>query len=223
MNTPADIRQQVIQGDRNRALWVGSVISDIFGISSPVYLPWGEDRSLLPGGYGTGEDPVAENASEPTSMFGTPILGAVTFEGGTYSTYDRMSGRLIQGRYNDYTLPFSCICEFSRESHVITTGVLGNTGTVKELFGLGDWSISIRGIAVNGADRGKTSAHEQIKMLVKWQDINCAINVGGEVFESKSIYSIAIKSLDIQPIVAKYNVIPFQISAVSDEPLELTL
>jgi hypothetical protein len=219
MNIPKDIQQQVVQGSRNQALWTGSIISDIFGISSPVYLPWGKELSILPDYDGV--QLTDGDESGLTSMFGTPILGDITFEGGTYDRY--VNGRLTQGRYNDYTLPFSCICEFSRENHVITTNVLGNTGTVKELFGLGDWNISIRGIAVNGVDKAKKSAHEQIEMLVKYQEINSAIGVTGDVFEKKGIYSIVIKSLEIRPIEAKYNVIPFQIDAISDEPLELTL
>jgi hypothetical protein len=34
---------------------------------------------------------------------------------------------------------------------------------------------------------------------------------------------MVIKSISVQPIEAKYNVIPFQIEAVSDEPVELQI
>jgi hypothetical protein len=207
----------------------------VFKISSPVYIPWGSDKSFPPGDYEITENSAAElpayngvqfvggEKGEELSMFGTPVLGVVTFKGGSYNMYDRMSGQVKKVKIGDYILPYSCICEFSRESNVITTNVLGNTGTVKELFGLGDWNIRINGIAANGIDKVRLSAHEQIEMLTKWQNLSDAIGVNGDIFWKKGIYNIVIKSLNIQPIVAKYNVIPFQIEAVSDEPLELVL
>jgi hypothetical protein len=221
IQTP-DISQQIIQGDRNRALWVGSVLSDLFGISSPIYLPWGADKSFPPAGYENIRLTGGEEG-DALSMLGTPVFGVVTFLGGDYNMYDRESGRVTKVKYGDYTLPYSCICEFSRESNVITTETLGNTGTVKELFGLGDWNISIKGIAADGIDKVKLSAHQQIESLVKWQNLSDSIGVDGDMFRGKGIYNIVIKSLDVQPIEAKYHVIPFQIEAVSDEPLELTL
>jgi hypothetical protein len=216
-----DISQQIIHGSRNQALWVGSIISEVFGISSPIYLPWGSDKSELPA-Y---EDVqfISGEEGEELSVLGTPVFGIVTFEGGTYNVYDRASGQVKKVKYDDYTLPYSCICDFLRENNVITTNVLGNTGTVKELFGIGDWNISIRGIAVNGGNKYKNNAHEQIATLIERANICDAIGVNGPVFANKDISRMVIKSVKIQPIEAKYNVIPFQIEAVSDEPIELIL
>jgi hypothetical protein len=235
MVQPPDIRQSLIHGGRNQALWVGNIISEVFGISSPIYIPWGNNKSFPPGDYeipveGWGQTGGYENVrlisqekGDELSEFGTPVLGVVEFRAGTYNMYDRMSGQVKRVSYGSYTLPYSCICEFSRESNVITTNVLGNTGTVKELFGLGDWNINIRGIAVNSGNMYRDDAHEQIKKLTQWSNICDAINIGGAVFANKDISRVVIKSINIQPIEAKYNVIPFQIEMISDEPLELTL
>lgn len=224
------------QGALNKALWVGSVISDVFGISSPVYLPnaWIASDKKQPEGYDAKTESSATTLSEYPdfrladddesdifSTFGTPVLGTIAFKGGRYNVYNKSTGAVEKRQYGDYTLPYSCIVEFSRESNVITTDVLGNTGTVKELFGLGDWNINIRGIALN--DNGNASAHEQINRLIEWANINDAVNTEGDIFADKDIFAIVIKSIGIQPIEAKYNVIPFQIDAVSDEPLELTI
>jgi len=230
-----DVSNIIPRGGRGQALWLASMMSDIFGICIPVYIPYGKgEPAILPNYEPVGSAdsflPNYENIiftesqqSEIKSKFGLPVFGTVTFKGGTYNQYDRYSGRIKQAMCAEYTLPYSCLIEFSRENAVITTNLLGNQGTVKELFGLGDWNISIKGIAVNGLDRVGNDAHTQIENLVAWHEINDAIGVGGSLFSSKGIDRIVIKSLNIQPIEAKYNVIPFTIEALSDEPLELQL
>jgi hypothetical protein len=227
-----DIQQQLIHGDRNRALWVASVISDVFGVSSPVYLPWGKDAKWIPE-YGSVEKLPDYTATSPSpegdigegglSELGTPVFGVIRFGGGVYNRYSRRTGNIEQAKYGGYTLPWSCLVDFSRESNVVTTEMLGGNGTVKELYGLGDWNISIRGIAVNGGNKYGDNAHAQIKHLIDWADICDAIEVEGAVFSGKGIYRMVIKKIDIQPLQARYNVIPFQIEAVSDEALELVL
>ncbi|MDR0872985.1 MAG: DUF6046 domain-containing protein [Prevotellaceae bacterium] len=232
-----NIDNALIHGGRNQALWVGSVISQVFGINSPIYIPWGKTFSALPVEYEastTGQSPyhlptfenlqfTTDDEAEERSIFGLPVLGVVRFESGTYNEYNRSTGVVERREYGRYTLPYSCLIDFSRQSNVITTNVMGNTGTVKELYGLGDWDINIRGIAVNGVDKAKSSALAQIDQLVRMQDINDAIEVSGDLFVAKGIHRIVIKNLNIQPVEAKFNVIPFQIQAVSDEPLELQL
>lgn len=217
-----DISEQIIHGTRNQALWAGSVIGEIFGIAPPVYLPWGKTASFPAPEYPGMRIADTEDSGEQ-SAFGLPVLGTVTFDGGKYKMFDRYSGKVTEVTYGKYTLPYSCIVDFSREANIITTAVMGNTGTVKELYGLGDWEITVRGIAANRTDGPGNSAHEQIRKLVAWADINDAIGVTGEIFAEKNIYRIVMKSIDIRPLEGKYNVIPFQIEAVSDEPLELQL
>ena len=222
MTATPDISQQIIHGGRGQALWAASVIADVFGISSPIYLPWGKAAAFPPSEYPVVEVADAEDSLD-RSAFGLPVLGSITFDGGSYKMYDKTSGRVNDVIYGRYTLPYSCIVDFSRESNIITTNVMGNTGTVKELYGLGDWDINIRGIAVNGIDGVKNSAREQIKHLTAWADLNDAIGVTGDLFADKDIQRIVIKSINIQPLEGKYNVIPFQIEAISDEALELYL
>ena len=134
------------------------------------------------------------------------------------------SGKVYKRKMDDWTLPYSCIIDFSREKIITQTKTLGGTGTVKELFGLDDWEITIRGIAFN--DRiwdNQKSAQEIIDKLVEWNHVCDSIPVVGNLFGRKDIDNIVIKKLSIQPIEGRYNVIPFQIDAISDEPIELIL
>lgn len=198
-------------------------LRSIYNISSPIFIPWGfknmpyeadefSDIRLLP-----------EDKGDTTlSEFGTPIFGSVSFEAGEYNTYTR-NGSIEKVQMELYTLPSSCIVEFSRNANVTKTEVLGSTGTVKELFGKGDWELTIRGIALANRNGTGLTAQEQIDELVKWDNICDSIPVLGSIFRSKGINNLVIERLSVQPIVARWNAIPFQIDAVSDEPIELYL
>jgi hypothetical protein len=218
-----NFENMIPQGNLNKAHFVGNILNEIFGINLPVYIANArfKPKSFIPKEYSDFELIPAEE-SEIISSFGTPVLGDITFEASTYNTYNKYTGAIEKARYGAYTLPYSCIVDFSRKNNLITTPVLGGNGMVKEIYGIGDWDITIRGIAFNN-DKVGNSAHEQIKHLIAWSDLCDSIEVGGSVFLSKGIDRIVIKSIDIQPIEAKWNVIPFIIQAISDEPIELTI
>lgn len=219
----------------NNPHFIANILGEIYGIKQPVYIAnaWfdpsipappfripEENKMQLPNYEGITLLPADE--SDVTSLLGTPVFGDITFESGTYNIYNKYTGAIESERRESYTLPYSCIVDFSRQNNVITTPVLGGTGTVKEIYGIGDWDINIRGIAFNN-DKSGNPAQEQINQLIRWADLCDSIEVSGSVFLGKRINRIVIKSIDIQPIEAKWNVIPFTIQAISDEPIELTL
>lgn len=207
--------------ERNDVLFVSDIIRQIFGINSPVYIPWGKNTR-----YEAGEFPNVELLPDDEgeivfSEFGTPVFGSVTFEAGEYNTYNRTTGAVERIKMEEYTLPLSCIVEFARDANITKTDVLGSSGTVKEIYGKSDWSITIRGIALTPRNGNGPTAREQIEHLVKWDNVCDSIPVLGSIFREKDINNITIESVSIQPVVARFNAIPFQIDAVSDEPIEL--
>lgn len=226
------------QGALNNAIFVTNILRDVFGIQSPIYLAnaWVDQKGFPP----TNHDFITpkqqrerlpdyenitlspEQQGEDTSIFGTPVFGSIIFDGGSYNRYNRYTGEIEKGEYGTYTLPYSCLADFSRENNVITTPVLGGNGTVKEVYSIGDWDINIRGIAFNNDNYGD-NAHQVIKKLIEWSQIADAFNVSGSVFWGKNIVRIVVKSIDIQPLEAKWNVIPFQIRAISDENIVMGL
>ena len=235
MNVP-NYENMIPQGNLNKAHFVGNILREVFGIQSPIYVAnaWFNQPGVMPKGYELPEEQKAQlpsyedvkllpvDESEVMSALGTPVFGDITFEGGTYNCYNRYSGEIERQKFGTKTLPYSCLVDFSRSNNVITTPVLGCVGTVKEIYGIGDWDITIRGIAFNN-DKYGNSAHNTISWLIDWASICDAFDVSGSVFFNKSISRIVIKNLDIQPIEAKWNVVPFTIQAISDEPIELTI
>lgn len=209
---------------RNEILFITDAIREIFGINSPIYFPYGKDRAMELGRYNDvallpGETDGSEQAT--MSEFGLPVMAPIVFEAGEYNSYDRRTGGVVKREMQEFTLPFSSIVDFQADNNVITTEVQGGSGTVKELYGLGDWKISIRGIAVRSRFNKQDDAHEQIDRLVKWRGLCDSISVQSPVFRRKGIYNIVIESLAIRPVVARWDAIPFQIEARSDEPIEL--
>lgn len=210
--------------NRNQILFVADLVRQVFGVNSPVYVPYGQDRVWSAGNYPDinflPEDTVLETI--PQSEFGTNVFGTITFERGNYNAYDR-AGKAIRQRFGEYTLPYSCITSFRRPSNIVKTEVLGSSGTVKEIYGKGDWEITIRGAAFNRRDGTGVSAHEVINTLSKWAEVCDAIGVSGSVFGGKGIDAIVINEFSVQPVVGQWDAIPFQIDAISDEAIELYL
>nr|DAY07790.1 MAG TPA: hypothetical protein [Bacteriophage sp.] len=198
---------------------VAAIISEIFGIA--VYRPAPERPAATQPTFRS-VDFVGKADAEAVSDFNLPVFGVVKFKGGSYNTYNER-GQVVKQRMNDFVLPYSCIVDFSREKIITETQTLGGTGTVKELYGLGDWQINISGIAFGNRSDSSAEAHRIVAELTQWANICDSISVEGEVFGSKDIDNIVIKKLDIKPIEAKFDVIPFTIEAASDEPIELII
>lgn len=153
------------------------------------------------------------------SWMGTPVMFPMKFKGGAYNRYTK-SGRLLLNRYNDFELPYASVADFRRAKNITKTNMLGSNGTVKEIYGFDDWQIRIRGLCL---DTPEMSAYEQHLQLLKWEEIADNIEISGALFKDKSIYSITIEDFDFKQPQGKQNVIPFEITASSDEPLELQI
>lgn len=153
------------------------------------------------------------------SWMGTPVMFPMKFKGGSYQYYTPW-GALQQKRLNDFELPYASVADFRRAKNITKTNVLGSNGTVKEIYGFDDWQIRIRGLCL---DTPEMSAYDQHKELLKWEDIADSIEVIGALFKDKSIYRITVEDFDFKQPQGKQNVIPFEITASSDEPLELVL
>lgn len=221
--------------DKNTILYAGSLLSGIFGQGSPIYIPWGKARQFeagnyeLPGG-GIPAGPLnfdnirvtGEVEAERLSWMGTPVMGTFTFMSGQYNSYRR--GQIVKIQMPDFLFPYATIVTFSRAMNMTQTKILGASGTVKEIYGLDDWEITIQGVCLTDTDRpDHKTADEQAGELTRWRGITDTINVSGNIFSSKDIYALCVKNLSINPERGKPGVIPFTIEAVSDEPVELVL
>ncbi|CDF80568.1 conserved hypothetical protein [Formosa agariphila KMM 3901] len=158
-------------------------------------------------------------AAKKMSWMGTPIMFPMKFKGGSYQYY-KSTAVLAQKQLNDFELPPATMVDFRRAKNITKTQVLGSNGTVKEIYGFDDWQIRIRGLCL---DTPNQSAYEQHLSLLPWEGLADSIEVLGELFIDKSIYRITLEDVDFKQAQGKENVIPFEITASSDEPLELVL
>jgi len=152
------------------------------------------------------------------SWLGTPILFPIRFKEGSYAVY-QANGDIEKIDKQEVFLPASTIVDFNRYKKITKTQVLGDTGTVKELFSLEDWRIRIRGFCLNEPGH---PAYEQIMELLEWEKLADSIAVGGSLFEDKGIYQMVIENMEVRQLDGQPGVIPFTIQALSDKPLELT-
>ncbi len=165
-----------------------------------------------------------ENESGRESYVGTPVLALITFEGGRYNVYEK-GGGIKQEKYNDFELPAATLVSIRRAKRIVTTPVAAGSGSVKELFGFDDWQIDINGFCIPDPNQpqGFTSADAQMAELQRWEKIADAIRIKGGLPIHKEIHNMVIREFSTWQLKGSPEVIPFRISAISDEPVELLL
>ena len=207
----------------NLTLNIANLFAEVFGVSSPIFIPWGRElKTRIPDNFKDVSLSAKEEAQR-MSWMGTPVLDSFIIDGGSYNTYDD-HGKLTRLTLDDFVFPYATIVDFERNLNVTKTKVLGNAGTVKEMYGLDDWNINIRGFCLDDKSRQKQkTAYEQLNELVRWRNVVDTINVTGYLFNDKDIYSMVIESMTLEPVQGKENVYSFNIRAVSDKPIELKL
>lgn len=201
-----------------------SLLGDIFGFNSPVYIPYSfKDRySLNDAVYNlqVANDEIIDRMSQ----FGTPVLGTFWAVPGDlpYKVYNAES-RLVEREYADFEFPVASIVDFSRQKNITKTPTIGSSGTVKEIYGLEDWTINIRGICMDDTSRkGQITAKEQEYALTQLNEIAGSIRVKGKIFEQKHITRMTIEKLYFTAVQGSPKIIQYEIEAVSDEDFLIT-
>lgn len=208
--------------NRNAGYNIAGLVASVFGTASPIYLPWGESRHWNAGEF-SGITLIEDEQAEYYSCLGTPVFGTVKFLGGSYSIYDS-KGLLDTTQMNDFVFPYATLVDFTRSMNVTESKVLGSEGTVKEIYGIGDWEINIRGLCLPDSSRlQQSTVKEQVDEISRWMNICDSINVESSLFAGKNIHALAIKSTSIRAVQGKPDVVSFDITAVSDNPIELIL
>lgn len=209
-----------ILGVDNRAI-LGQLFKAAFG-TAPYYItvPLGEDSPAKIEGFNPEVKTDFINEDELLkSVYGTPIIYPVQFRGGEYPVYD-WYGKPKKREYEDLWLPGTTMLDFARAKNIIKTNVLGANGTVKEIFGFDDWHIRIRMLCI---DDHNYSASQYVDKIQDWFEIAGGINVFGSILSKKEIYNIVLEDIDIKTITGSPGVIPIEITASSNEPVEIFL
>ena len=202
---------------------VSELFQIAFGINSPVFITEPllkqppanlsfKGLEMLPDYY----------KPEGTSWMGTPIIFPAKLLGGSYMRYTA-TGEIERVQMQDTPCPPATMFAFRRAKNITRTQLLGNNGTVKEIYGFDDWVIDVRGLCIDEPNR---SAEEQLRQLLEWENIADSLKVSGRLFSQMpgtgiTAVSIADWSHNVQQ--GSPGVIAFQCQLFSDEPIELLL
>lgn len=198
---------------------VAQLFKAAFGINSPIYFPKTEEKNSPVLTYEGVEILPDYYDADSTSWMGTPILFSATFKNGTYKQYNSV-GEIVETTLNDFELPSATLFSFRRAKNITRTELLGNNGTVKEIFGFDDWVIDVRGVALDEPNR---SAHAQIDELLKWERLADSIKISGKLFNQRRIDAVVMNDWSDNIQQAQPGVIPFSFQLFSDEALELII
>lgn len=207
----------------NTGINIANLFAEVFGVSSPVFIPYGRQLPpFAPEGYKDFRMRAPEDAGTKSWM-GTPVLDSFAFASGIYKCFD-VKGNLSSIEMGDFILPYATLVDFSRQMNMTKTKVMGGFGTVKEIYGLDDWNIHIRGFCLTDNSRmEQKTAEEQAHTLVMWSRLADSIEVSGDVFVNKSVYSLVMEDFQLAPVQGKPDVYSYTINAVSDKSIELRL
>lgn len=216
------------KGDLKKAVptidiaFVGKLLSDVFGVESPIYLPtWWQGREFNAEAYPDvklrEDDPEYDDA--PVRL-GNKVFGAFWLKGGAYKKYE-FDGSLKDYKYSDFLMPVATIVDFSRPKTVVKTPTIGGLGSVKEVYSMGDWTININGIILPDENNPPAfrSVKGQMDALQKFHDVAGSINVEGQIFADRNIVSIVTENLTFTPVQGKPNMMQYSIEALSDEDI----
>ncbi|GLB51703.1 hypothetical protein NBRC110019_07420 [Neptunitalea chrysea] len=148
-----------------------------------------------------------------TSWMGTPILLPVKFQQDGYNRYTAL-GKMEIVRMPDYYLPATTMFSFRRGKIIERTNLLGNNGSVKEIFSFDDWVIDVKGLCLNDQE---SSAAEKFKELKKWEVLADSIRISGEAFNWIEVDSVTIADWSHNLIQGGDGNIAFQFQMYSDE------
>jgi hypothetical protein len=157
------------------------------------------------------------------SALGTPVVNAIKFKGGKYQIYNQ-KGELTTKSIKDFLLPATSVIDFARKKTITKTTTLGGQGTVKEIYAIEEWEITITGTCLSDSCRIEhQSAYEQQLALEEFNRVAGNINVaGGNLFLDKDIHAITIENVSFKTKKGSPDEIDFTITAMSDNPIELT-
>lgn len=121
-------------------------------------------------------------------------------------------------------LPNEPTITLARPKHIKSTRMVGAKmpGDVKELISLGDWKITIRGVAINSESTAyypEDTVRELHELAARPEalDIECALT------SLLGIYSVVIKEISFPEMVGIQHAQAYELKCVSDRDFTLTI
>lgn len=205
---------------------ISTLFTQVFGIAAPMIRRYNvimdESNNAL-AKYNVHFEPVGKEADDIETVLGTIHQFPMAFVAGNYNIMN--NGIVEQESRRGMYLPYTSVASFSRTKRETETYMSGHKGSVTEQYGFEPWDIRIQGFIIKNNDYNIQSVGDQVKELQSYEELCDSIQVKGKIFEWLKIHQVKIKSItypsarDLDMNVVK----PFEISAKSDEPIELML
>ena len=149
-----------------------------------------------------------------TSYFGTPVFSNIEI---APFQYDTLSGETIQ--IQNGIIIDTVLITVTQSKNIVKTPIQGRNGTVKEYISDGDFQIDISGsiVSQNPEQYPETDVNEFIQILKS----PVAIEIVSEYLNWFDIQSVVVESYNFPQIEGVRNVQQFNVTAISDTPVEL--
>ncbi len=123
-----------------------------------------------------------------------------------------------------FLLPNEPTITINSKKNIIETALAGSTrrGTVKELISIGDWEITIRGIALN-TNSTKVYPEDMVHRLNYTYGRNEAIEIESALTNLLGIYRVVIKSVNFPEMTGIQHAQAYEFQCVSDEDFDLVI
>jgi hypothetical protein len=167
----------------------------------------------------------AEEADETTylSYLGTPVYSPLEFMKVAGTSLDNSLDVAGQRNGNSEVLLKidTVLITVEQSKTIIKTPIQGRNGTVKEYISDGDFMINMRGVIIS--PYLEVFPADEVKLFIELMAINGQIPVASDFLARFSIYNIVIERYSIAQKLGSRNEVPFEITALSDIPLEFEL
>lgn len=126
--------------------------------------------------------------------------------------------------YEDiYYMPVVVTAEVSDDKNIVTTDVVGKSGTVKELMGDGDKLITFRGLVINSKNEA-AFPEQQVRNLNKLFELKASVPIVSKYLNNcHNIHNVVFTRRQWLAMEGYANVIKFEFTALSDTEILLDL
>ncbi len=181
--------------------------------------------------------PIEREPSDIQSYLGTPIFDQVQIQGGNFFEIEDVEGANPIA-YEGIVIQ-SALMDISMSKNIVKTAIQGRDGTVKEYVSLGDYIINIQGNIIgvtegNGIDSvGNIITGNKIgnignrypvidtKRLIQICKVGDSVEITSEFLQMFGISAMVITDFKFAQMQGSRNMQPFQITALSDTPINL--
>lgn len=139
-----------------------------------------------------------------TSFLGTPVFSDLTIIG--------------DSEQEDIVLD-TVLIEVSMRKNIVTTGVQGRNGTVKEYVSDGDYDVRLRGLIVSDGDN--RYPFEEVRDLHSVLSQPFALSIACDFLRLFNVYNLVVTGFRFPQSEGYQNTQTFEIDCISDSPEEL--